>query len=465
MTDGIYHKICEYFRNLVKDTEWWGHLYAVGGCCRDEVMHLPIKDVDMAVDLPNGGIAFAQWLDSRGLVKGELVTFPRFGTARLTLKAFPEDEIELVQTRKEKYTDRNSRCPETAFGTIEEDCYRRDLTINSLYYDVCRDKFVDITGNGLDDIHNHVIRTPSPPDTTYDDDPVRIYRTIRFASRFGWDIDPQTLEGMMRNIDRLRIVTPTRCHTELERMLTGPNVTEALGMLMHTGAMRYLLPEVWAEKDLQQPYGETGTVWDRTLATLRNLPADAPFELRLAALFHETGKPATARKDADGVLRFASHDQSGAGISRRILRRLRFDRSVIDEVEFLVRHHLWTRRWGPAAEKMKDHQLRKLQYVCGTRERFDMLMALVDADNRAHATQNGWERQVPAILKRTRQMEADGTAMFGYRLPLSGVAIKRLKRVRDNRELKRCRDYLLKMACNDPRRTTDQFKKLLLAFR
>ena len=99
-------------------------------------MGLPIKDVDLAVNMPDGGIAFAEWLRKKKLTIGNPVTFPKYGTARLRLKRFPDDELELVQTRSEKYTDRNSRDPSTAFGSIEEDCLRRDLTINSLYYDI-----------------------------------------------------------------------------------------------------------------------------------------------------------------------------------------------------------------------------------------------------------------------------------------------------------------------------------------
>lgn len=464
MTTEIYHDICDYLRGLVKDTVWDGHLYAVGGCCRDEVMGLPIKDLDMAVDLPNGGIGFARWLEQNGLTTGEVVTFPRFGTARLSLRAFPGDEIELVQTRREKYTDRNSRCPETAFGTIEEDCLRRDLTVNSLYFDICRRKFVDITGRGLSDIEHHIIRTPSDPDSTYDDDPVRIYRTIRFACRFGWRIEPETFAGLMRNIHRLSIVTPTRCHTELEKMLTGPRPVEVLDMLMRTGAMEYMLPEVAALHDQPLGDGQPGTVWEHTLEVVGRLEGEG-FVMLMAALLHDVGKPQTAGAGNPGGVRFMNHDQTGSGITRRIMRRLRCERPLIDDVDFLVRHHMWASTWGPNAEKMKDRQLRKLQYVCGTRKRFDMLMRLIDADNCSHAPGYCMPGQVPAIMRRTDRMEEEGTTMFGYHLPLSLAAMKRARRMRDNKELKRCREYLIKMAFANPLRTPAEFKKLLIAFK
>lgn len=463
MTTEIYHKICDWLRDVVRGTEWEGHIFAVGGCCRDEVMGYPIKDLDMAVDLPNGGIAFAQWLEERGLTDGQIITYPRFGTAALSLRAFPGDEIQVVQTRKEKYTDRNSRCPETAFGTIKEDCMRRDLTINSLYFDICRRRMVDITGLGLHDIEHQIIRTPSAPDTTFDDDPVRIYRTIRFAARFGWHIEGETYDAMLRNINRLRIVTPTRCHTELDKILTGPNPVEALDMLMGTSAMSYLIPDLWPTVD--QPESDEGdTVWQHTARVVRMLEG-RPFALVMAGLLHDIGKPQTATRDENGRLKFLNHDQTGSGLARRSLRRLRYDRPFVDEVDFLVRHHLWTKSWGPDAGKMKDRQLRKLQYLCVTRERFDMLMELIDADHHARLNDRSWDGQVAAIMKRTRRMEEDGTAMFGYKLPISAILIKRIKGLRDPKAVKRCRDYLLKQAFIDPRRSASEFKKLLVAFK
>lgn len=109
MTTELYIEIRHYLRILIRDTEWEGHLFAVGGCCRDELMALPIKDVDLTVDLPCGGIRFAEWLHANGLTLHEPVAYPNYGTAMLRLKAFPDDELELVQTRKEKYTDHNRR--------------------------------------------------------------------------------------------------------------------------------------------------------------------------------------------------------------------------------------------------------------------------------------------------------------------------------------------------------------------
>ena len=172
MTTQLYIRICRYLRDKIAGTQWEGHVYTVGGCCRDLVLGLEIKDIDLAVDLPNGGVDFAEWLYKNKLSIMHPVIFKRYGTAMLRLRAFPHD-----------------------------DCMRRDLTINALYYNLTTEKLLDITGRSVSDIKNKVIATPLDPDSTYDDDPIRILRTVRFASRLGWDLPVPVFEAMRRNSD------------------------------------------------------------------------------------------------------------------------------------------------------------------------------------------------------------------------------------------------------------------------
>ena len=254
MTTEHYHDILSYLHRLIDGTPWQGHLYAVGGCCRDEIIGCEIKDVDLAVSLPDGGIAFADWLYERGLAVKEPVRFPAFGTAMLRLTEFPNDEIEIVQTRAEKYTDSTSRDPTVVFGSIESDCRRRDLTINALYYDITEQRVLDILGCSVDDIEHHIIRTPDNPDTTFDDDPVRILRAVRLAARYDWYIDPDTYRGMKANVERLSIVKKERMQAEFDKMLNGPHPVKAMDMLRDIGAMPYVMPELVPMFDLRRTH-------------------------------------------------------------------------------------------------------------------------------------------------------------------------------------------------------------------
>lgn len=464
MTQEEFRKVMEVLRRLTAGTEWDGHVYAVGGCCRDILLGLPIKDVDLVVDLPSGGVRFATWLDAMGYTGRKVVIYESFGTAMFRLKEFPDYELECVMTRKEKYPDRNSRNPETAHGTLEEDCLRRDLTINALYYNVKEDRFEDRTGHGLDDLKDHILRTPSDPDVTFDDDPLRILRCIRFAARLGWELEPETYKGMLRNVNRLEIITMERIREELVHMLKSPRPVVAMELLRRTGAMHFVVPELEETYEMTQNKYHSGTVWEHTMAVLDGVESDK-LEVRMAALLHDVGKIRTREETPDGGVHFLGHEEAGAEMVDGILRRLRFSHDFLPDVQFLVRHHMIVKQTGDKAERLRDKKLRKLMYTCGTEERFRDLMTLIDADNRAHAVGHTMPDQVPAILERAEAMKADGSAMFDYKLPLTGEDIMRIRGIGQGSAIKECLDYLLKLAFVDPRRSKDDFVKQIKSYR
>ena len=160
MDKSVYIEIRDRLKTLISGTEFENKVFFVGGCCRDDIMGCEIKDIDISVALPDGGIRLAQWLHAEGYAASEPSVFHDYHTAKFRLADYPEIEMESVQTRKESYPDRGSRNPVTSYGSQEEDCMRRDLTVNALYQNVSTGEIVDITGRGLDDIRDHIIRTP-----------------------------------------------------------------------------------------------------------------------------------------------------------------------------------------------------------------------------------------------------------------------------------------------------------------
>ena len=152
-------EITSYIDEITKGSEFEGHIYAVGGSVRDFVMGNEIKDIDLVVDLPQGGVRFAGFCESKGLT-GKVVIYETYGTAMFHFKKFPEEEMECVMTRGEKYTDAGSRNPVTKFALIDEDAFRRDLTINALYYNISKRKVEDFTGYGIRDIKEGILSVP-----------------------------------------------------------------------------------------------------------------------------------------------------------------------------------------------------------------------------------------------------------------------------------------------------------------
>jgi tRNA nucleotidyltransferase/poly(A) polymerase len=235
---------------ISSSSQFRGKVYLAGGAVRDELMGKTSHDIDIVVALKDGGIKLAEWLAQRMGTKRGPVTFEKFGTAMLSLDGIEHNgidlsgvEIETVQTRAEKY-DPDSRKPSTSFGTIEQDVMRRDLTINSLLKDLTTGKVLDLTGKGMQDIKDGTVRTPMDPNETFDDDPLRILRAIRFASRYDFHMTDEIKQAMIDNADRLKIISKERIRDELGKILTGTNPEVGMKLLIDHDLVRYVVPEL-----------------------------------------------------------------------------------------------------------------------------------------------------------------------------------------------------------------------------
>ncbi len=411
MTTQLYFDICRWLAELIKGTKWENHVFAVGGCCRDEILGRDIKDVDLAVDLPGGGIEFARWLRKKKQTVEAPTFFHKFGTAKLRLKRWPDEEIEIVQTRSEKYTKKTSRCPEVVSGTIEEDCMRRDFTVNTLYRDISSDRILDLTGRGVDDIHKGIIRTPMDPDVTFDDDPVRILRCVRFATRFGWEIEEKTKEALRRNINRLSIVSRERNRAELSKMVAGNDPVKALTMLRELGALNYMLPLLGelsgAHKKMEFPKAELDAIWDKAMKSLGRIE-EHDLVLRLAALFADSGRIRTRVRNRRGVVSYPNHETVGANMTRRALRSLKFDPEELNDLAFLILNQNALGMWGEYGENMTDKELRRLQYKAVTPKRFEQLLRLVEALGDGETPSPLTAR----VRQRSSELQKEGTDLF-----------------------------------------------------
>ena len=414
-----YTAIIDTLRRTIEGTQWEGHVFCVGGQVRDEIMGNEIKDIDLVVDLQGGGIKFAEWMHAQGHTAGKVVTYPTYSTAMFRLKHFRDEEIECVQTRKEKYPDAKSRNPETAFGTIEEDCLRRDLTINSLYRNITTGRLLDITGRGVSDIEQHIIRTTTEPDIIFDDDPLRILRCIRFATRFGWEIEPDTYTGMKRNAARLDIITRERVRDELDKMLVGPRPVQSMELLRSTGALLHIVPEL----------NVSHTEWNQLMRYLTEVSA-SPLEVKWAAMLHNA----------------ATDYRQSALIAEQVVRHLRYSNDFIKEVKFLVNNR-------SAADALIHNftaaQVRRLQYRCVNRERFDMLMDLIAALTGKSIADD--------LRYASAQLIDNGTAMFGYKPPVTGNDVMAVKQIGAGPEVKRYYDQLIEIAYENPVRSRDEW--------
>ena len=415
-------EITNYIYDIIQDTEFEQHVYAVGGSVRDLIMEKEIKDIDLVIDLPQGGVRFANFCEQNGLT-GKVVIYETYGTAMFHFKKFPDDEIECVMTRGEKYIDSGSRNPVTEFAPIMEDASRRDLTINALYYNISKKKVEDLMGCGVQDIRDGVLRAPMEMvseqmvDQTYIDDPLRIIRNIRFSCKLGFKISDETFNAMKRNVDRLSIITVERINTELCKILMSKNARQGIELINEIGAMKYVIPELEQCIGLGQNSYHFGDVWVHTMAVLENHCNlfEPDLICRLAALLHDIGKIEGRTVDEHGRVHFYDHEFIGSDIAKRILQRLKFDNKTIDEVCFIIRNHMRAKGFENDCRKMKEKSINKFMYTCGNEERFIRTCQVIEADNLAHEKSHCITGQYARFVECVKTSK-----MFGYRLPING---------------------------------------------
>lgn len=417
-------------REATEGTEYENRLYLVGGVVRDAVLGIePEEDVDLVLEGDAGELA--HFLLRRGVGSHPPVVFPRFGTAMLTVDGH---QVEIVGARKESY-DRTSRKPSTVPGTLLDDVLRRDFTINTLLQNLHTDEILDLTGRALSDIQAGLIRTPREPTATFDDDPLRMMRAVRFASRLGFSIDADTYQAIRDCSQRLAIVSAERIREEFTKIVMSDGARRGLEMLRETGLLGKFAPELPVTHGVTQNIYHIDDVWTHTLKTLESIPAEQGITLKLAALLHDVGKPPTRSVDEQGGVHFYGHQKIGAEIARRILHRMRFPNSQVDEIAFLISMHL---RVGEYDSGWSDAAVRRLIRDAG--KHLDKLIVLTRADKGA-ANPDMPSVDIDALERHIDKIRSE---LAGQRIasPLDGKEIIELLGIAPGPEIGRAKEFL-----------------------
>lgn len=342
-------------------------LYLVGGVVRDQLLGrlAPDADIDLATDATPAETTrlLMGWADRRFLV----------GVAFGTVGALKDGRSFEITTFREEVYASDHRRPRVSFARdLETDLSRRDFTINAMAVRLPEGTFVDPHG-GVRDLRAKTIDTPLEPDVAFSDDPLRMLRAARFVSQLGMTPAPRVVESIGRMRERLSIVSGERIAGELDRLLAGEHVTEGLELLVSTGLTDVFLPEVPALRLEQDPVHRHKDVLSHTFAVVEACPSD-DVVLRLAALLHDIGKPATRRITPEGV-QFHHHELEGARMAEVRLRKLRYPSRTIDDVRRLIELHLRFHGYG---DGWSDAAVRR--YVRDAGPLLDRLNQLTRAD-------------------------------------------------------------------------------------
>ena len=353
--------------------------FVIGGYVRDCFLGIPNDDIDIVVE--GSGIALAEAV--AGKCGAKVSVFRNFGTAMLKYKGI---EVEFVGARKESY-DRNSRKPVVEDGTLEEDQLRRDFTINAMAFSLQEEDFgalVDPFG-GIKDLAAGIIRTPLDPEQTYSDDPLRMLRAIRFATRLGFTIVPESIEAMKRMNGRLKILSRERIVEELDKMLLTGKPSVAFRLMDETGLLEQFLPELSRLKGTEtvdgkghkENFSHTLEVLDNVVAFEKEEGREPSLWLHWAALLHDIGKPASKRYSPGQGWTFHGHEVIGARMVPQIFKSLKMPlNEKMKYVQKLVGLHL--RPIALVDDEVTDSAVRRLLFDAG--EDIDDLMLLCNAD-------------------------------------------------------------------------------------
>ena len=378
--------------------------FVIGGYVRDCFLGRPSKDIDIVVE--GSGIELAEAVGAK--VHSNVSVFRNFGTAMLRYHGI---EVEFVGARKESYR-RDSRKPIVEDGTLEDDQLRRDFTINAMAFSLQKEDFgalVDPFG-GIRDLAAGIIRTPLDPDTTYSDDPLRMVRAVRFATKLSTDeltftIVPESLDSIRRNRERMEILSKERIVEELNKILVTPKPSIGFRLLDETGLLDYILPQLSKLKGVETVEGKGHKEnFSHTLEVLDNVAAleaeaiaegrlkDFVFEdgtevekvrtepnvwLRWAALLHDIAKPATKRYDPELGWTFHGHEVVGARWIPKIFQSMKMPlNEKMKYVQKLVGLHL--RPIALVTDEVTDSAVRRLLFDAGND--IDDLMLLCNAD-------------------------------------------------------------------------------------
>ncbi|UOQ58947.1 CCA tRNA nucleotidyltransferase [Leucobacter allii] len=424
-----------------------GHeLALVGGPVRDALLGRPVTDLDFTTS--------ARPEETRAILDAVADTVWDVGRDFGTIAARVHGEtVEVTTYRAEIYRD-DSRKPEVSYGdTIEGDLLRRDFTINALALMLPGLRLVDVSG-GVEDLLAGRIRTPASPESSFTDDPLRMLRAARFAAQLGFAVVPETLGAIVRLADRLDIISAERIRDELVKLLAADDPVPGIRILVDTGLAERFLPELTALVETQDDHGRHKDVYEHSLTVLRQAvelerarrdpgaPAAPDTVLRLAALLHDIGKPATRRFERGGVT-FHHHDVVGAKLAKKRLRELRFDNATVKQVARLIELHL--RFFGYGEQQWTDSAVRR--YVRDAGDELERLHILTRADvttrNRRKAERlehayDDIERRI-AELAAAEELAAVRPELDGQRImailgippgPLVGRAYKHLLEVR-----------------------------------
>lgn len=390
------NEVLRLFHNWLPIVSYGDYVYSVGGFERDRLLGNVSKDLDLVIHLRNGAEIFSKHIQSKfpDSVSNPYnlganypiwhIVFTDNVIYKDILYCVKGAEIDIADTQKEAYPDPLTRQRITVFGTLEEDCFRRDFTINQIYRNIVTNQVCDISGYAVSDIANKIIRINPVccPNKIFSDDPLRMLRLIRFAIKYRMKIPLCMIRAVRYNSDRLQIVSAERICDELRKICNNSEqgMYFAVRLMKLMKLLQYVFPEIYNLINVpnreQQKYESReihleGDIYTHTLLSLAHTSAD--FTEQMAVLLHDIGKPAVMVME-DNKIKYRDHNETGAKIAETVLTRLKLDNQFIKTVCFVIFNHM-------RIHKIEINSLKSIRkYIREMGEYLDLVIKIGIAD-------------------------------------------------------------------------------------
>ncbi len=433
----LHHKIFNIISEAADDLSV--DAYVIGGFVRDHILERgDHKDIDIVA--VGSGIELAQKVSEKLPNRPKVQVIKNFVTAMLR---YGDMEIEFVGARKESYRQ-DSRKPIVEDGSLEDDQNRRDFTINALALKLNNDGFGNLLDpfNGYEDLKNRIIRTPLDPDITYSDDPLRMYRAIRFATQLNFMIEEESLRAIKRNKERIKIISKERILDEINKIMLSDKPSKGFALLYKTGLLPKILPELTALQGIDEVEGQThkDNFW-HTLEVVDNISQNTDdLWLRWAALLHDIGKAPTKKFHKKIGWTFHGHEFVGAKMVYKLFKRLRLP--LNEKMKFVQKMVLMSSRpIAIADDSVTDSAVRRLIFDAG--DHIEDLMILCEADI---TTKNPkrfkkYHNNFKMVRKKIEEVE-ERDHVRNFQPPVSGEEIMETFGIKPSREVGQIKDAI-----------------------
>ena len=406
--------------------------FIVGGFVRDLILNRSVKK-DIDIMCVGSGIDLAKAVQKKINPKSKINIFKRYGTAMINHGDY---QIEFVGSRKESYSE-NTRNPSVESGNFMDDMLRRDFTINTLAIILNNDKFGELvdTFGGIKDLEKKIIITPSEPNKTFSDDPLRMLRAVRFACQLNFNIDQITIDSIIENSHRLTILSPERISDEINKILLCDNPSIGFKSLEKMNLLQYIIPELIDLKGVEEVEGQTHKDnFYHTLEVVDNISKNTSnLWLRWAALLHDIGKAPTKKFDKKIGWTFHGHEYVGSKMVKNIFKRLNLP--LNETLKYVQKIVMMSSRPIVIAEDIAtDSAVRRLIYDAGNS--IEDLLTLCEADITTKNIKKSvkYQNNFKIVRKKITDLE-ERDSIRNFQPPITGEIIMEYYKIKPCKEI------------------------------